>query len=71
MSDDKFSFVIYMIHACADKWDKTPSEVYKAIKESGCLDEYLIPYYDILHTQSTDFVVEDIAEYLKERGVKA
>lgn len=28
MSDDKFSFVIYMIHACADKWDKTPSEVF-------------------------------------------
>ncbi|WP_077390671.1 hypothetical protein [Mobilibacterium timonense] len=25
----------------------------------------------MLHTQSTDFVVENIAEYLKERGVKA
>ena len=39
------------------------------MKESGCLDEYLIPNYDVLHTQSTDYVVRDISEYLKNRGV--
>lgn len=39
------------------------------MKESGCLDEYLVPNYDVLHTQSTDYVVHDISEYLKNRGV--
>ena len=40
-----------------------------AIKKSGCLDEYLIPFYDVLHTQSTDYVVHDIGEYLKGREI--
>lgn len=69
MNEDSFSFVVYMIHACADKWGKTPADVYKAIKKSGCLDKYLVPFYDVLHTQSTDYVVNDIGDYLKSREV--
>lgn len=68
MDKDTFSFVVYMIHACADRWHKTPSEVYQTIKQSGCLDDYLVPYYDILHTQSTNFVVQDIREYLENHS---
>ncbi|RGS71640.1 DUF3791 domain-containing protein [Mitsuokella sp. AF21-1AC] len=69
MNEDSFSYIVYMIHACADRWNTTPSKVYQAIKKSGCLDEYLIPYYDILHTQSTDYIVHDISEFLKNRGM--
>lgn len=69
MDKDCFSFVIYMIHACSDQWNISPSRVYKAIRKSGCLDDYLIPCYDILHTQSTDFVIQDIEEYLKKAEV--
>lgn len=69
MSADCFSFVVYMIHACADRWSVTPSRVYKALKKSGCLYQYLVPGYDILHTQSTNYVVRDIEEYLRQRKV--
>ncbi|WP_102341539.1 DUF3791 domain-containing protein [Galactobacillus timonensis] len=71
MNEDNFSFAVYMIHACADRWNTTPSKVYAALEKSGCLDNYIIPYYDVLHTQSTDYVVHDIGEYLKDRGVIA
>ena len=70
MNRDSFSFVIYMIHACANQWGKVPSDVYKLLQKTGCIDNYLVPYYDILHTQGTDFIVEDIKEYLGIRGVK-
>ena len=69
MNKDSFSFVIYMLHACADKWGQYPSAVYKKLQSSGCIDKYLVPNYEILHTQSTQFVVEDIEEYLKLRGI--
>lgn len=69
MDENSFSFVVYMIHACANRWNVAPSRVYQALKKSGCLDRYLIPCYDILHTQSTDYVVQDIEEYLEERDV--
>lgn len=69
MNKESFSFVVYMIHACANRWSKVPSDVYKLLKKSGCIDNYLVPHYDILHTQGTDYIVEDIKEYLEIRGV--
>ena len=69
MNKETFSFVIYMLHACADKWQKLPSEVYRMLQSTGCIENYLVPHYDILHTQGTQYVVEDIEEYLGIRGV--
>ena len=69
MDKDSFSYVVYIIHVCVDRWNTTPSKVYEAMKKSGCLNEYLIPCYDLLHTQSTYYVVHDIAKFLKDRGV--
>ena len=70
MNRESFSFVIYMIHACANRWSKVPSEVYKLLQKTGCIDNYLVPHYDILHTQGTDYIVDDIKEYLGIRGVR-
>lgn len=70
MDRESFSFVIYMIHACANRWRKVPSDVYKMLQNTGCIDNYLVPHYDILHTQGTDYIVDDIEEYLGIRGVK-
>ena len=69
MSKDTFEFVIYMLHACADKWSQLPSVVYKKLKDSDCINKFLVPYYDILHTQGTAFVVGDIEDYLIARGL--
>lgn len=69
MDENSFSLTVYMIHACANRWNVAPSRVYQALKRSGCLDRYLLPSYDILHTLSTDYVVQDIEEYLEERDV--
>lgn len=69
MDKESFSFVVYMIHACACKWDMMPSEVYRKLQSVGCIERYLVPHYDILHTQGSGYVVEDIREYLKVRGV--
>ena len=69
MNRDSFSFAVYMIHACADKWGMLPSEVYRKMQSVGCIEKYLVPHYEILHTQGTGYIVEDIREYLKIRGI--
>ncbi len=70
MNRESFAFVVYMIHACANKWRKMPSEVYKLLQKTGCIDNYLVPHYDILHTQGTAYVVVDTREYLGIRRVE-
>ena len=57
MNKDSMEFVVYLIHACADRWHMTPKQV------------YLIPHYDILHTQGSGYLVDDIQKYLAVRGV--
>ena len=69
MNKDSFSFVVYLIHACANKWNMLPSEVYRKLQSAECIDHYLVPHYDILHTQGTAYIVDDIREYLEVRGV--
>lgn len=69
MNQESFSFVVYMIHACAEKWNVLPSEVYRKLQSVGCIENYLVPHYDILHTQGTGYLVDDIKEYLELRGI--
>lgn len=69
MDKDTFSFVVYMIHACAERWEQKPSEVYRNMKSINCIMGFLVPNYEILHTQSTQYIVEDIKAYFNIRGI--
>ena len=69
MNKDSMEFVVYMIHYCANKLNITPATVYKKLQEANCIEAYLVPYYDVLHTQSSEYILNDIQQYLKKRGV--
>lgn len=69
MNKDSMAFVVYMIHRCANQWNLSPAKVYQKLKESGCIQSYLVPNYAVLHTQSSAYVLEDIEQYLKRRGI--
>ena len=45
--------------------------VYEALAEkSDILYGYIVPEYEVLHTQSKDYIMDDILEVMKERGVE-
>ena len=37
--------------------------------KSDILHSYIVPEYDILHTQSKDYIVDDILQVMRERGM--
>ena len=44
--------------------------VYRAFTErSDILNGYIVPEYEMLHTQSKDYIVNDILELMRERDV--
>jgi hypothetical protein len=48
-----------------------PSDVYNLLTEkTKILDEYIIKYYDTLHTQGEDYIVGEIVSLLKSKGIK-
>lgn len=46
-----------------------PTKVYEILNSTGILDDYIIACYDVLHTQGKEYLVEDITEYVREKGV--
>lgn len=67
--EPELRFSIYMLYALAEKWKKTPSAVYKILNKTGILDNYIIAGYDMLHTQGKEYLVEDVTEFVREKGV--
>ena len=61
-------FAIFCIENVAIKIDADPAKVYLSLTErSDILYSYIVPSYDILHTQGKDYIVEDILELMQER----
>ena len=69
MDNETLAFVVYMIHRCANSWGLTPKKVYRMLEDSGCIQSYLVPHYAVLHTQSSNYVMDDIRRYLWKRGI--
>lgn len=69
---DELEFVIFCIENIAKTLNADPVWVYDALtKESDILYHYIVPEYDILHTQSREYIVEDILDVMKEEGIVA
>lgn len=46
-------------------------DVYNALtKKSSILMEYIVPCYEILHTQGKEYIVNDIIGLMREEGVE-
>lgn len=62
-------FTVFLIHILADEWRKPYRAVYQVLNESEILDNYIVPCYDVLHTQGKQYLIEDITEFAKEKGI--
>lgn len=69
MDSKTLEFVTYCISKLAQVLKLSQREVYRRLKESGILDGYIIPSYDVLHTFSSRYLVEDLTDYMREKGV--
>ena len=66
----ELEFAIFCIENIAAKLGVSAEKVYDALTEkSDILNDYIIPEYEILHTQGKEYMVDDIIEVMKERGV--
>lgn len=69
-NSEELEFAIFCIENVAVKLGVNAQTVYSALAEkSSILNDYIIPEYEILHTQGKEYIVDDIIELMKERGV--
>ena len=66
----ELEFCVFCIENIATILGINPKEVYTMIAEqSDILNDYIVPEYEMLHTQGKDYIVDDIIEVMKERGI--
>ncbi len=70
-NSDQLEFVIFCIENVAAKLGVGAELVYQAFtQKSDILYSYIVPEYEVLHTQSLDYIVADLLDVMKERGIE-
>lgn len=67
----ELEFVVFCIENVAARLGVGAERVYQAFTEkSAILNGYIVPEYEVLHTQSREYIVDDVLGVMKERGVE-
>ena len=64
-TDKETEFVIFCIENVAKQMGLSGSVVYKAFKETGGIEGFLYPSYEALHTQSRQYIVDEVMSYMR------
>lgn len=70
-NSNELEFAVFCIENVAAKLGVGAEKIYQVFSEkSNILNGYIIPEYEVLHTQSREYIVDDLLEVMKERGVE-
>ena len=64
-------FAIFCIENIATRIGVSGEVIYTALtQKSNILKGYIVPCYDILHTQDKEYIIDDIISVMKKEGVE-
>lgn len=63
-SDKRITFAILAVEMAAKRLGVSPAEVYKRLEKAGLIRPLLYDSYDTLHTQSSGYVGDFVADAL-------
>ncbi len=67
---DELEFAIFCIENVAIELGVNAERVYRVFTEnSDILNGYIIPCYEVLHSQSKEYIVNDVISFMQEKGV--
>lgn len=67
----ELEFAIFCIENVAAKLGVGAEIIYQAFTEkSDILNGYIVPEYEVLHTQSREYIVGELLDIMQERGIK-
>ena len=69
-NEKELEFAVFCVENVAARLGVDAEKLYQAwTRQSDILYGYIVPGYEILHTQGKAYIVNDIIELMKERGV--
>lgn len=71
LEEIKLAFAASCVEGAARKLGVPYIEVYERMKKVELIDNYILKHYDTLHTESREYLIEDIIECLNNWEKKA
>ncbi len=70
INKDELEFMVFCIENIGLKLGISGDKAYELLTtKNNILKNYILPNYEILHTQSKEYIVSDIIEYMQSEGV--
>ena len=70
-NSNELEFAVFCIENVAAKLGVDAECVYQAFtQKSDIFNGYIVPEYEVLHTQIWEYIVDDLLDVMKERGVE-
>jgi len=64
------NFTIFCVNNVASFLNKSAKDVYHAMQNAGMIDGYIVPCYDVLHSFSKEYIVDDLVSLMRQKGVQ-
>lgn len=71
LEEIKLAFAASCVEGAARKLGVPYIEVYERMKRVDLIDKYILKHYDTLHTESREYLIEDVIECLNNWENKA
>ena len=69
ISSEQLAFAVFCIENLAERLHTSAPEIYHTLTENrDILYNYIIPCYDVLHTQDKEYILDDIEDVMRAEG---
>ena len=68
INEKEMDFVVYCVENLANYISEDSVKVFDLLDANDLIEGYILKFYDILHTQSRDWIVEVLVEQLEKSG---
>lgn len=62
------NFTIFCVSNVAEFLGKNAKDVYHKMQDVNMIDGYIVPCYDVLHTFSKEYIVDDLVQLMQKKG---
>lgn len=69
MNEAQVDFSTYCIGILSEALGVSAATVYRKLRSSGILTDYIVGCYDVLHTFGKLYLVDDLESLMRKRGV--
>lgn len=68
-NSDELLFSVFCVENVAERLGVPGGDAYRKLVQGNIINGYIIPYFDVLHTQGKRYVTDELVRLMRHEGV--